>query len=105
MPVFCGSQSQCGHKIRSVLRGLFRSVLPFLKSSTQFLGKQVLRTGMNIANDVAEGHGFEELFKNRVSLHPKREKNAMRGGFDIAQGMLRKLINLKQSTTNNASKP
>ena len=107
MPVFRGSRSQRGHGIGSVLGGLFRSALPFLKSGVQALGKHVLKTGMNIANDVVEGHGFEDSFKNRVLPQGIKQagRDALRGGLDMAQDMLRDHLNPKQSVTDNASNP
>lgn len=52
--VYIGTPNQRGHGIGSFLGGLFRSILPFLKSGAKAVGKEVLRTGVKIASDVVD---------------------------------------------------
>ena len=66
VPVFEGARGQRGHGLGSILSGLFRSAVPLLKKGLAFFGKQALRTGAQIANDVADGQSFGESAKKRV---------------------------------------
>jgi hypothetical protein len=66
VPIFQGSRGQRGHGLGSILSGLFRSAVPLLKRGLSFFGKQALRTGAQIANDVVDGHSFKESAKKRV---------------------------------------
>ncbi|XP_057335056.1 uncharacterized protein F54H12.2-like [Microplitis mediator] len=52
--VYIGSPNQRGHGIGSFLGGLFRRVLSFLKSGAKALGKEALKSGINIATDVLD---------------------------------------------------
>ena len=67
LPVFMGARGQRGHGIGSILSGLFRSAVPFLKRGLKFLGRQAIKTGAEIANDVVEGKDFAESTRQRVS--------------------------------------
>lgn len=66
--VFVGSPYQRGHGIGSFLGGLFRRVLPYLGIAARAVGKEALRAGANIIEDVenntpikvATRHRFEE---------------------------------------------
>jgi len=66
MPVFQGARMQRGHGLGSILSGFFRSAWPLIQTGAKAFGKQVLRTGLQIANDVAEGHKFKESSKRRI---------------------------------------
>ena len=41
-PVFEGYRGQSGHGLGSILSGIFRGAVPFLRRGLAFLGKQVL---------------------------------------------------------------
>ena len=62
LPVFYGARTQRGHGIGSVLRGLFRRALAFLKSGAEILSKQAL----NVATDMIDGKSFKESAKDRL---------------------------------------
>lgn len=66
--VFVGSSRQRGHGLGSWFSGLFRSALPLLAKGARAVGKEALRAGVNILDDVAENNvGVKEAFHNRVS--------------------------------------
>ena len=71
LPVFRGSRGQAGHGLGSIFSGLFRSALPLLKNIGlkigKAFGKQALKTGAQIATDVAEGQPFVDSAKRRVN--------------------------------------
>ncbi|KAL6418948.1 hypothetical protein ACFW04_014159 [Cataglyphis niger] len=69
--VFVGSLYQRGHGIGSFLGGLFRRVLPYLSRGVRAVGKEALRAGVNIIDDVENNmpfkvakHRFEESRNN-----------------------------------------
>lgn len=72
MPVFAGSRGQRGHGLGSMLSGLFRSAMPMLKRGLAIFGRHALRTGAQIANDVADGESFGNSARRRVSEGIKR---------------------------------
>lgn len=63
---FAGSRYQRGHGIGSVLSGLFRRVFPFLRANAKNVGMNMLKTGMNIADDMIGGKKFSESSKKRI---------------------------------------
>jgi len=66
LPVFQGSRGQRGHGLGSMLSGLFRSAVPMLKRGLATFGKHALKTGLEIAGDVAEGKSFKDSAKERI---------------------------------------
>ena len=72
VPVFQGSRGQRGHGLGSMLSGLFRSAVPILKRGLAAFGRHALRTGAQIANDVADGQNLGESAKRRVGDRIKR---------------------------------
>ena len=65
LPVFQGSRGQRGHGLGSMLSGLFRSAIPMLKRGLATFGKHALKTGLEIAGDVADGSSFKDSAKAR----------------------------------------
>src|ERR1044071_404456 len=72
MPVFAGSHGQRGHGIGSLFSGFFRSALPMIKRGLGIFGKHALKTGLEMANDVAAGESFKDAAKKRVPEGIKR---------------------------------
>ena len=68
MPVFVGTRGQRGHGLGSMLAGLFRRAVPMLKRGLSIFGKQALKTGLNVANDVVDGQNWKESARNRVPV-------------------------------------
>ena len=66
LPVFQGSRGQRGHGLGSMLSGLFRSAVPMLKRGLATFGKHALKTGLEIASDVADGTSFKDSAKARI---------------------------------------
>ena len=66
LPTFVGSRSQRGHGLGSMLSGLFRSAVPMLKRGLATFGKHALKTGLEIAGDVADGKSFRDSAKERI---------------------------------------
>jgi hypothetical protein len=66
MSVFQGARMQRGHGLGSFLSGLFRNAWPLIRNGAKAFGKQFLRTGLQIANDVVEGQELKESSKRRI---------------------------------------
>lgn len=95
--VYIGTPYQRGHGIGSFLGGLFRRVLPFLKSGAKAVGKEALKSGLNIAHDVLD-HGvtLKEAARDRLresgrNLKRKAQEkldDVMRGSGYITPGLV-----------------
>jgi len=67
MPVFVGTKHQRGHGIGCMLSGLFRNVvLPFLEGNVGSLTGNVLKTGVQVLDDVVRGKSFKDTVKQRI---------------------------------------
>lgn len=66
MPVFAGTPHQRGHGLGSMLAGLFRTAVPMLKRGLSVFGRQALKTGLQVANDVADGQGWKDSARKHV---------------------------------------
>ena len=72
IPVFSGGRGQRGHGLGSLLGGLFRSAMPMIKRGLATFGKHALKTGLEIANDVASGESVKQSAKRRIPQSIKR---------------------------------
>ncbi|GFY77595.1 uncharacterized protein F54H12.2 [Trichonephila inaurata madagascariensis] len=61
-----GQSFQKGYGIGGWFKRLFRTALPFLTRGAKSVGKEVLKTGTQIANDLLEGQNLEDAAKHRV---------------------------------------
>ena len=60
-------RGQKGHGLGSMLSGLFRSAVPMLKRGLATFGKHALKTGLEIADDVAAGKSFKDSARENRS--------------------------------------
>ncbi|GFX60082.1 uncharacterized protein F54H12.2 [Trichonephila clavipes] len=60
LPYYAGQSFQKGYGIGGWFKRLFRTALPFLKSGAKSVGKEVLKTSTQIANDMLEGQSFPD---------------------------------------------
>lgn len=60
-----GAVLQRGHGIGGFFAKLFRSAMPLLMSGAKTIGKEALRTGTMVANDVLSGESFKSSLKTR----------------------------------------
>src|SRR5436190_5371474 len=72
--VFAGSSYQRGHGIDSFLEGLFRRILPYLYKGARAVGKEALRAGANIIEDV----GNNTPLKLTVETRFKESRNNLK---------------------------
>lgn len=66
MPVYSGARYQRGHGIGNILGGLIRKVVPFIKDNVKTIGKNLLSTGADIAQDMIRGQKFGEAARRHI---------------------------------------
>jgi hypothetical protein len=64
--VFVGASYQRGHGIGSFLGGLFRKITPFLSRGVRAIGKEALRAGINVMEDVENNTPLKVAVRNRL---------------------------------------
>ena len=73
MRVFVGARRQRGHGLGSIFGSLFRNVLmPFLKRNAGALAGNVLKTGMQVMDDVVQGKSLKAVSYTHLTLPTKR---------------------------------
>ena len=65
--IYAGKAYQKGYGLGSWLGGLFRTVLPLLKSGALAVGKEALRAGGNVVADLATGENFKQSVNRRAN--------------------------------------
>ncbi|GFV01910.1 uncharacterized protein F54H12.2 [Trichonephila clavipes] len=76
LPYYAGQSFQKGYGIGGWFKRLFRTALPFLKSGAKSVGKEVLKTSTQIANDMLEGRVFQSLLdKGLMKLEKVNKKS------------------------------
>ena len=65
-PVYVGTRYQRGHGLGSIFGSLFKSAVPLLKRGAKTLGREALKTGLNLASDVMEGQNVTQAAKSRL---------------------------------------
>ena len=100
LPVFYGARTQRGHGIGSVLGGLFRRALPFLKSGAEISGKQAL----NVATDMIDGKSFKESAKDRLKEGIQTFANQREAIQQSGSGVRRKRRHLSKKSSKKTKK-
>lgn len=66
LPYYKGAVLQKGYGIGGFFAKLFRSAMPFLVRGAKTVGKEALRAGTMVANDMLSGEDFKTSFKQRT---------------------------------------
>ena len=66
LPHYQGSALQKGYGIGGFFAKLFRSAMPFLVRGAKVVGKEALRTGTQVANDLLAGENFKSSLRTRA---------------------------------------
>lgn len=61
-----GAAYQKGYGLGGLFRSLFRAAVPLFKSGAKAVGKQMLRSGASLVNDIAQGVNPREAAKQRL---------------------------------------
>ena len=64
---YAGARWQRGYGLGSIFRGLFRTVLPLVKSAGKQLLKTGLKTGVGLASDAIRGKDMSQALRHRVA--------------------------------------
>ncbi len=64
--MFAGARVQRGHGLGNLFSGLIKAAMPLVKSGVKALGKQGLKTGMQIAGDIVSGQKPKRAVKTRI---------------------------------------
>lgn len=102
--LYRGKRYQRGSGLFSALGGLFRSVLPFIKSGAKAVGKEALKVGANVLADVAaSGKSPKESFKSRLKEAGSNLKRKADAKIDsmLGSGMTR-LKRIKRAKTKRS---
>ena len=67
MAAFTGARYQRGHGLGNILCSLTKFALPFLKKGAKAVGKQAMKTGMNIAQEAMLGQNIKKAAKRHLS--------------------------------------
>ena len=86
VPYFAGSRYQRGHGLGSMLSGLFRRIIPFVRNNAKTWGSSLLKTGMQVADDVLQGKRIMESAKQRVPEGIKQAARRTKFHFDQNSG-------------------
>jgi len=78
--VFKGVRSQRGEGLGSFLGGIFRRVMPYIKSGASAIGSELLNTGIGLLRDTLNGKDAKASVQERVTtagtnLGTKASKN------------------------------
>ncbi|GFS98545.1 uncharacterized protein F54H12.2 [Trichonephila clavipes] len=97
-----GSIFSKGYGIGGWFKRLFRTALPFLTRGAKSVGKEVLKTGTQIVNDLLEGQNLEDAAKHRTKeTGRKLAREAIKKADDmLGQG---KSIKKKEKDSQNTS--
>lgn len=80
--IYVGSPYQRGHGIGKFLGGLFRKAIPLLTRGTKAVGREALRTGLNVLTDVAQSVPLKESVRKRVKESGGNLKRKVEEKFD-----------------------
>lgn len=100
--IYRGSVYQRGHGIGSFLGGIFRSIMPFLKTGAKTVGKVLLRSGAGFLGDLAEERPAKEAFNRRMKEaggNLKRKAAGALNGMMSGSGSIKRRRTLKQKQT------
>lgn len=98
LSVYRGIQNMKGHGIGSFLGGLFRSVIPLLRSGARTVGRQALKTTANVLGDMVEHRPFKESLKHRMNEAGDTLQHKLTSKIQKMSGSGNKSRKLKRST-------
>ena len=73
--VFTGARNQRGRGVGAWLGGLIRHILPYVTSGAKAVGKEAVRAGMHVLEDVVEG---QKSLKESLRSHAKDSSRNLR---------------------------
>ena len=117
--VFQGAPNQRGHGIGSFLGGMFRTIVPLIKSGVRVVGDEALKSGLGFLGDVTTGvmdpkvaagarlKQFTEMLKRRADGHLDNVLTGGGGGGGGPSAKIRRVArkrNAKRATRKTPAK-
>ena len=100
-PVFRGSRYQRGYGIGSLLSSVLRTAIPLVKKAGKVIGKQALKTSLDIGQDLMDGKNFRQSAKQRglQSARNLTQKtiNRLSNGSQTIKRKKRKTVNVSSN--------
>lgn len=94
--VYAGAPFQKGYGVGSFLRGMFRGLIPFLKSAGKNAAGEALQAGVNVLNDVTSG---------RTPLRDSVKRHAEEAGSRIVANLKRKAGQIQNGSGYKKKRP
>ena len=111
---YAGATHMRGHGVADFLRGIFRSVFPFVSSAGRAVAGEAARAGLHVLNDVTSGQaGFRDAVRRRVAdagevLKEKLEKKASQlqagSGYKYKHALVKPQLRRTVRTVNTKKK-
>ena len=76
LPSFHGGAVQHGYGLGSILKGLYRWAVPHLTSGLKTVGREAVKEGLGVAQDVMKGQDLKKSTARRVQETGKRLLNS-----------------------------
>ena len=84
LPFFAGSPYQRGYGLGGIFRNIFKWIMPIVKEhalpAAKSVGKELLRTATNVAQDTLNGEEFGQSTKKRLKESFKNISNKLHEG-------------------------
>lgn len=90
LPFFAGSRIQRGRGIGGVFGQLFKGARPLLTQALKVAGKELLKTGANIAKDALQGNNVKQSAKRNFTSSGVRLLDKLSNAFDNPKPQPRK---------------
>ena len=84
VPFFQGQMYQRGHGLGNIFRGIFKFLMPMVKTAAKTVGKQALHTGFDIVSDTLHGQDLKQAAKLRSRQAASKLLDAAKN--ELAQG-------------------
>ena len=104
LPYFVGSQYQKGYGLGGVFRNIFRWIMPIVRDHAipvaKSVGKELLRTATNVAQDTLNGEDFKQSTKKRLRESFKNMSEKIHQGEGL---VLKTGLNIKNTKRKSKS--
>ena len=103
-PIYSGPLYQTGHGIGSLLAKIFRTVSPYIKTGAKKFGKELLKSGLDVANDLDNHISLKEALRNRTKEALQRATKIGGSYKGNAFREINHIINARQRVNTKISK-
>lgn len=106
LPVFRGARNQRGHGLGNVFGSIFRWIKPMVQKTAATAGRELVKTGANIASDALTGKSLKDAAEQRLKETANRGLDAIQVQVKGQQnrGRKRKAPSSSRAKKTNTSK-